>query len=99
MRVFRTQPRERRNPKIVAQAICADTLWISFYQVTRQQRPNQILSSSGERAQQFVIEPAQERAQRKEVGRHFWLLHAGILTDNRVFHRSGGLVWTQPRSA
>src|SRR5437868_2034551 len=105
MRMFRMQPRQRRGTNVVAQAARAGVLWDSFYLVTRQQRPNLILSSSGEIAQQIVIEPAHERAQRKEVGSghfsvvptHFRLFHAGILTDNRVFHRSGGLVWMQPR--
>lgn len=101
------QLRQRLGANVVAQAVCAGVLWDSFYQVTRQYRPNLIISSSGEIAEQSVIEPAHERTQRKEVGsrrfrvvpRHFMLFHAGILTDNRVFHRSGGLVWTEPRRA
>src|SRR5689334_24434788 len=107
MRMLRAQPRQRLDSHVVAQAVGAGVLCESFYQVTRQQHPNLILPSSGEIAEQIVIEPAHERAQRKEVGsrrfsvvlRYFGLFHAGILTDNRVFRMSGGVVWTEPRRA
>jgi len=85
--MFRVQSRQRRGPNAIVQAVRADVLWNSLYLLTRQQRPNLIISSSGEIAEQIVIEPAHERAQRKEVGsgrfrvvpRHFRLFHTGIL--------------------
>ena len=93
MRMFRTEMCQRFGACAGTQVIHPGMLWDNLYQVTRQQRPNLIISSSGEIAEQIVIEPAHERTQRKEVGnrrfsvvpRRFRLFHAGILTDNRVF--------------
>ncbi|HJZ46509.1 MAG TPA: hypothetical protein VKE41_05060 [Roseiflexaceae bacterium] len=60
--MFRAQTRQRLGPNVIAQAVHAVIFWDRFYQVTRQQRPNLIISRRGEIAEQIVIEPAQERA-------------------------------------
>src|SRR6266542_4003731 len=69
MRIFSAQPPKRFSSNIVAQAIRARMLRYRFHQVTRQQCLNFILSMCGEVAKQVVIEPAQQRADRKEAER------------------------------
>src|SRR5215218_2231153 len=65
--MFRAQQPERFDSNVVAQAVRTGMFESRFHLVTRQQCLNFILPTRGEVAKQVVIEPAQQRAERKEA--------------------------------